>query len=70
MGKLWIVVVNWLIVFDMIEIFGVECCMFVSNFLVDSLCGLFVMIFNGFCEIVGENMVLFYDNVICIYGMN
>ena len=39
-------------------------------FPVDSLCGSFGTIFNGFREIAGDNKALFHDNAIRIYGMN
>jgi predicted TIM-barrel fold metal-dependent hydrolase len=69
-GKPWTVAANRQIVLDTIEIFGEQRCMFASNFPVDSLCGSFATIFNGFREIAGESRALFHDNAIRLYGMN
>jgi predicted TIM-barrel fold metal-dependent hydrolase len=69
-GLPWTVEANRPIVLATIEIFGVERCMFASNFPVDSLCGSFATIVDGFREIAGENKGLFHDNAIRIYGMN
>ena len=69
-GLPWTVEANRPVVLAAIEIFGVERCMFASNYPVDSLCGTFSTIFDGFREIVGENKALFHDNAIRIYGMN
>jgi predicted TIM-barrel fold metal-dependent hydrolase len=61
-------------VLDTIEIFGVERCMFASNFPVDSLCADFATIFSGFKEIVAdfsrsERLQLFHDNAVRIYRL-
>jgi predicted TIM-barrel fold metal-dependent hydrolase len=69
-GLPWTVEANRPIVLATIEIFGVERCMFASNFPVDSLCASFSTIFGGFREIAGEQKALFHDNAIRIYGMN
>lgn len=66
----WTVESNRPIVLATIEIFGVERCMFGSNFPVDSLCASYSTIFGGFREMVGEQKALFHDNAIRIYGMN
>jgi predicted TIM-barrel fold metal-dependent hydrolase len=74
-GLPWTAEANRSIVLDTIEMFGVERCMFASNFPVDSLCGSFSTIFNGFASITRdfsatERRALFHDNAIRIYGMN
>ena len=57
-----------------IELFGVERCMFASNFPVDSLCASFDQIYSGFEEITAamtlvERRALFHDNAVRIYRM-
>ena len=57
-----------------IELFGVERCMFASNFPVDGLCASYQTIFNGFDTIVADfsdaaRRALFHDNAIRIYRM-
>jgi predicted TIM-barrel fold metal-dependent hydrolase len=74
-GLPWTAEANRAIVLATIEIFGVARCMFASNFPVDSLCGSFSTIFDGFREIVKslreeEQKALFHDNAIRIYGMS
>jgi predicted TIM-barrel fold metal-dependent hydrolase len=59
---------------DAIAIFGVERCMFASNFPVDSLCADFATIFSGFKEIVAhfsrfERLQLFHHNAVRIYRL-
>ena len=73
-GKPWSAEANRPIVRDTIEIFGVERCMFASNFPVDSLCGSFSAIYDGFAAITRdfseqERRALFHDTAIQIYGM-
>ncbi len=73
-GKPWTVEANRDIVRTVIDVFGVQRCMFASNFPVDRLCATFGTIFDGFREIVRdlsavEQRALFYDNAIRIYGM-
>lgn len=53
-GRPWTVADNRWIVRETIAIFGAERCMFASNFPVDSLCGSFATIFDGFREIVED----------------
>ena len=53
-GEPWTVANNRPIVLDTIAMFGVERCMFASNFPVDSLCGTYAEIFSGFAEIVAD----------------
>lgn len=73
-GKPWTVEANRAIVLTVIELFGVERCMFASNFPVDSLCGSFGEIFGGFQAIVqdfteAEQDALFVDNARRIYAI-
>ena len=51
-GMPWTVTANREIVLDSIRIFGVERCMFASNFPVDRLAGDYATIFNGFMAMV------------------
>ena len=51
-GQPWTVASNGRVVLDTIEIFGVDRCMFASNFPVDSLVADFDTIFDGFKTIV------------------
>lgn len=53
-GLPWTVEANGPIVRDAISIFGVDRCMFASNFPVDSLVGSFTTIMNGFREAVAD----------------
>jgi predicted TIM-barrel fold metal-dependent hydrolase len=74
-GVAWTAAANRAIVLTAIELFGVQRCMFASNFPVDGLCGSFGAIFGGFSEIVqdfsaADRAALFRDNAIRIYGMN
>ncbi len=73
--KPWTVACNREIVLDTIEIFGVERCMFASNFPVDSLVASYTTIFNGFLEITSgfsqpEREKLFHDNAVRYYRIN
>ncbi len=73
-GKPWTVEANGPIVRDTIEIFGIERCMFASNFPVDGLCAPFDTIFSGFKAIVAEmpepdRRRLFHDNAARIYRL-
>ena len=73
-GSPWTAEANRAIVLTAIELFGVERCMFASNFPVDGLCGSLATIFNGFREIVGDfspadRHKLFHDNAIRSYAM-
>lgn len=71
-GLAWTVDANRRIVLDTIEIFGVERCMFASNFPVDGLVADFETIYRGFMEIVDSFPIddqrrLFCDNARRIY---
>ena len=73
-NQLWTAENNREVVETLIECFGVERCMFASNFPVDSLCGSFDEIFGGFETITapwGEAAqdALFRRNAIRIYDM-
>jgi predicted TIM-barrel fold metal-dependent hydrolase len=73
-GQPWTVASNRGIVRTTIDAFGVERCMFASNFPVDSVCADFGTIFNGFAEIVqdldpAEQRALFHDNARRIYAI-
>ncbi len=73
-GQAWTAEANGDIVHTVIDLFGVERCMFASNFPVDSLCASFADIYGGFREITRhfsatEQRALFHDNAIRIYDM-
>jgi predicted TIM-barrel fold metal-dependent hydrolase len=73
-GKPWTVEANRPLVRATIEIFGVERCMFASNFPVDGLCTSFDAIFSGFKAIVrdlpeADQRRLFHDNAVRIYRL-
>jgi predicted TIM-barrel fold metal-dependent hydrolase len=73
-GKPWSVDENAPIVRDTIAIFGVERCMFASNYPVDKLCATFDSIYAGFRasvyeRSVAEQRMLFQDNAIRIYRL-
>jgi len=74
-GQPWTVEANRDIVRTVIDLFGAQRCMFASNFPVDSLCGSFRTIFDGFASITrdfstSERRALFRDNAVRIYGMD
>lgn len=71
-GRAWTVADNGPIIRETIDIFGVERCMFASNFPVDSLVADFETIYDGFFESVAditdnEKRMLFHDNAVRIY---
>jgi predicted TIM-barrel fold metal-dependent hydrolase len=73
-GQPWTVAANGPIVRDAIAIFGIDRCMFASNFPVDGLCADFDTIFSGFKAIVAgrshaEQLKLFHDNAVRIYRL-
>ena len=73
-GAAWTADANRGIVRTVIDLFGMERCMFASNFPVDSLCASFATIFDGFREIVSDvplahQHALFRDNAIRIYDI-
>lgn len=70
----WTIDANRPIVLAAIEAFGVDRCMFASNFPVDSLCARFDQIYDGFAAIVQdfaatEKRALFHDNAVRIYSI-
>jgi predicted TIM-barrel fold metal-dependent hydrolase len=74
-GQPWTVAANRDIVLTTIDLFGVERCMFASNFPVDGLCATFGEIFSGFRAIVAgftacDQRRLFHDNAIRIYAID
>ena len=73
-GRPWTVEANGPVVRATIEIFGVDRCMFASNFPVDGLCATFDAIFSGFKAIVhdlsaADQRRLFHDNAARIYRL-
>jgi predicted TIM-barrel fold metal-dependent hydrolase len=73
--KPWTVTDNRPVVLDTIDIFGVDRCMFASNFPVDSLVADFSTIYDGFAQIVSgfsanEQAALFVDNARRIYRID
>jgi predicted TIM-barrel fold metal-dependent hydrolase len=73
-GQSWKVAANCPVVRDAIRIFGVERCMFASNFPVDGLCATFDAIYSGFKTIVRDlpatdQRRLFHDNAVRIYRL-
>jgi predicted TIM-barrel fold metal-dependent hydrolase len=73
-GLPWTVAANGPIIRDTIAIFGVERCLFASNFPVDSLAGTFADIYNGFFAAVADRpqadqRKLFHDNAVRLYRL-
>ena len=73
-GLPWTVEANGPVIRDCLAIFGASRCMFASNFPVDSLCGSFTAIFDGFAAAVAdrpepEQAALFRDNARRIYRL-
>lgn len=73
-GQAWTVEANRDIVLTTIELFGVERCMFASNFPVDSVCADFHTIYAGFDAITAaftddDRRALFHDNAVRLYRM-
>ncbi len=73
-GRPWTALSNGPIVLDTIAIFGIERCMFASNFPVDSLVAGFDTIFSGFKRIVRDfdraaQRRLFRDNALAFYRL-
>lgn len=74
-GKPWSLETNKRIILDTINIFGIERCMFASNFPVDGLCGTLNTIYSGFFTVTenltpAEKQALFHDNAIKYYRMD
>ncbi|WP_148253406.1 amidohydrolase family protein [Aidingimonas lacisalsi] len=73
-GTTWSIEANRQVVLETIECFGIERCMFASNFPVDSLVASFNTIFGGFMDITAsfnedERRRLFYSNAVHFYRM-
>ena len=73
-GTAWSTAANRGIVLTTIDLFGVDRCMFASNFPVDGLCGGFGDIYRGFEKIVRdftaeERRALFADNARRLYAI-
>ncbi|MDR5906499.1 amidohydrolase family protein [Franzmannia qiaohouensis] len=73
-GQAWTADVNRDVVLETIDIFGIDRCMFASNFPVDSLVAEFGTIFGGFMTITAElsdsdQRKLFHDNAVAFYRM-
>ena len=73
-GCAWTVEANGPVIRDAIAIFGVERCMFASNFPVDGLCASFAEIYAGFMRVVADRPRqdhdrLFHDNAVRIYRL-
>jgi len=73
-GLPWTVEANGPIIRDAIAIFGVERCLFASNYPVDSLAGTFDAIYRGFLKSVADlppadQRKLFHDNAVRIYRL-
>ena len=66
---------NRRVVRETISVFGIDRCMFASNFPVDGLCATYNRIFDAFKEFVaplpgGDQEKLFHDNAVRIYRMD
>ena len=73
-GKPWTLAENGPLIRDAIAIFGVERCMFASNYPVDKLCAPFETIFAGFRAAVSDRPIsdqrkLFGENAVRIYRL-
>ena len=73
-GQPWLVANNRDIVLTIIDLYGVDRCMFGSNFPVDSVCGDLGTIFSGYKEITADlgqeaQTKLFHDNAVRIYDV-
>lgn len=71
-GERWTLAANRPVIGDAIGIFGVDRCLFASNFPVDSLVGTFDTIYAGFKAAVadrplGDQRKLFHDNAVRLY---
>jgi predicted TIM-barrel fold metal-dependent hydrolase len=74
-GVAWTAENNRQVVLTTIELFGVDRCMFGSNFPVDSVCGDLNTIFTGYKTITAgfaeeERKKMFHDNAIRIYRID
>lgn len=73
-GQPWTAAINYDVVRTIIDLFGVERCMFGSNFPVDSVCGKLDVIFAGYKQITADlgreaQMQMFHDNAVRLYDI-
>ena len=73
-GEPWTVAANGPVIRDTISIFGIDRCMFASNYPPDRLAGTFETIYNGFFASVADRpvtdqMKLFHDNAVRLYRL-
>ncbi|MGH6814869.1 MAG: amidohydrolase family protein, partial [Hyphomicrobiaceae bacterium] len=73
-GRPWRLEDNQAIVAAAIETFGIERCLFASNFPVDGLCGSFDTIYSGYKTATAnlphaDRLKLFHNNAIRIYRL-
>jgi predicted TIM-barrel fold metal-dependent hydrolase len=73
-GQPWTVAVNGPVIRDAISIFGIDRCMFASNYPVDRLAGTFESIYRGFFASVADRPAadqskLFHDNAVRLYRL-
>ncbi len=74
-GLPWVAADNRQVILNAVDIFGVERCMFASNFPVDRLCGSFQTIYLGFQSIAStysrnDREKLFYGNAARFYRLH
>lgn len=74
-GQPWLLSNNRDIVLTIIDLYGVDRCMFGSNFPVDGVCGDLETIFSGYKAITADlgaeaQAKLFHDNAIRIYDVH
>ncbi len=74
-GVPWTAETNHHVVRTCVDVFGVDRCMFASNFPVDGLAGNFKTIFDGFAEIVSDfsqtdQRKMFHDNAQRVYAID
>ena len=74
-GQPWTLTANRQVIVDAITIFGVDRCMFASNFPVDRLVAPFSTIFHGFRAAVSDRPAadtrkLFHDNAVRLYRLS
>ncbi|MGH1477905.1 MAG: amidohydrolase family protein [Geminicoccales bacterium] len=73
-GAAWTVDLNGPVIRDVVAMFGVERCMFASNFPVDSLCADYGTIYRGFFDVTKtmskvDQAKLFHDNAARLYQL-
>jgi predicted TIM-barrel fold metal-dependent hydrolase len=73
-GQPWTLEANGPVIRDTIAIFGIDRCMFASNYPVDRLAGTFDEIYSGFFASVAgksraDQLKLFHDNAVRLYRL-